>query len=79
MRHAVDETECDWIGHIDEHQRDRRSKGVDRDRGLRCRGDDNLWTKRNELSQEGRDLLRPGLPETILDLKILPLDVAALT
>jgi hypothetical protein len=32
MRQALDQTECDWVSHIDENHRNRRSGSVDRDR-----------------------------------------------
>jgi hypothetical protein len=42
MRQALDETECDRVAYTEENERNRPSTGVDRDRGWRCAGDDNL-------------------------------------
>ena len=78
MRQALDETNCDRVGHPEEDQRNRRSSGVDLDRVLRPGGDDDLWAKRDELSHERGDLLGPGLRVTILDLKIPAHDIGAL-
>src|SRR4029077_17848047 len=50
---------------------------MDRDRGIARRGDENPWTKRDQLSQERGYLLITALIPTILDLDILPLDIAA--
>jgi hypothetical protein len=78
MRQALHQTERDRVGHVYKNERNRRSSGVDRDNVLRVEGDDNLWTKRDELSRECGDLLGPGLRITILDLKIPAQDIAAL-
>src|ERR1700730_12042137 len=75
MRQALDKTKTDRAGHAEENQWNRRSGGVDRDRGIAHRGDENLWTKRDQLSQERRYLLITALIPTILDLDILPLDI----
>ena len=50
MRQARDETKSDRVGHTEENHRDRWSSGVDRGRGIARRGDDNLWTKSDQLS-----------------------------
>jgi len=76
MRQALDETKANRVGHAEENQWNRRSGGVDRDRGIARRGDQNLWTKRDQLSQERRYLLITALIPTILDLNVLPLDIA---
>src|ERR1700719_842387 len=76
MRQALDKTKTDRAGHAEESQWNRRSGGVDRDRGIARRGDENLWTKRDQLSQERRYLLITALIPTILDMDILPLDIA---
>jgi len=78
MRQVLDETDSDRVGHTDENERNCRSSGVDRDRGWRRRGDDDLWTKRDELSHERGKPLVPGLRVTILDLEIPAHDIAAL-
>jgi len=51
---------------------------VDRDHVLRRLGDDDLWAKRDELAHERRDPFRSTLRVTILDLKILAHDIAAI-
>jgi len=78
MRQALEETDRDRVPHVDKNERNRRSSGADRDRIWRRLGDDDLWTKRDELSRECGDLLGPGLRITILDLKIPAQDIAAL-
>jgi len=78
MRQALDEPECNRVGHRDEDERNRRSGGVDRERVLRRLGDDDLWAKRDELSHERGDPFRSTLRVTILDLEILAHDMAAL-
>jgi hypothetical protein len=77
MRQALDETKANRVGHAEENQWNRRSGGVDRDRGIARRLDENLWGKRDQLSQERRYLIITALIPTILDLDILPLDIAA--
>ena len=57
MRQALDETECDGVGHIDENQWNCRGNGVDRCRVLGRRGEDNLWTKRDQLADKLRNPL----------------------
>ena len=50
MRQALDKTETDRVGHIEEDHWDCRSSGMNRERRIAGRGDDNLWTKRDQLS-----------------------------
>src|SRR5947209_6604368 len=78
MRQALDQPECDRVGHIQENHRNRRSGGMDGDRGVARRGDDNFWAKREQLSQQRGDLLITAAKVAILDLKVLPYDIAAL-
>ena len=78
MRQVRDETDPDRVAHGDEHEWNCRSSGVDRDRGGRRGGDDDLWAKRDELSHERWDLLGPAFRVTILDPEILAHDMAAL-
>ena len=78
MRQALDETKRDRVGHTEEDERNRRGSGVGRDHVLRRLGDDNLWTKRDELSHERGDPLGLGLRVPILDLEIPAYDIAAL-
>src|SRR5712671_499630 len=78
MRQALDETERNQIPHVDKNEWNRRSSSVDRDRIWGRLGDDDLWTKRDELSHERGDLLGPDLRVTILDLKIPAHDITAL-
>ena len=78
MRQALDQTDCDRIGHTDEDERNRRRIGVDRDRVWRIHGDDDRWTKRHQLSHERGDPLGPSLRITILDLEVPAHDIPAL-
>jgi hypothetical protein len=49
MRQALDQTKCDRVGYIEKNHRDRRSGGVDCDRGVARRGDKDLWIRCNQL------------------------------
>src|SRR6516162_7147931 len=76
MRQALREAQSDRIAQTHENQRNRRSSLADRESGNACPSDDNLWTKRDQLSKERGDAVGPTLKVTILDLQILPIDIA---
>src|SRR5205814_8415163 len=77
MRQALDETKSDRVGHTEENHRDRWSSSMDRGRGIASRGDDNLWTKSDQLSKQRGNLFSPTLKVTVLNLKIPSYDIAA--
>jgi len=78
MRQALDQTKRDRVGYIEENHRKRRSGRMDRDCGIARRSDDNLWSKRDQLSQQCRELIITTTKVPILDSEIPPDHITAL-
>src|SRR6516162_8404911 len=78
MGQSLDQSQGNGVADIDKDQWNGGSSGVHRSRGRAPQGDDDLWTRRHQLSGQRRNLLVPALVVTIIDLQIGAVDPAML-
>ena len=69
-RQARYKAKCDRVGYSEEHERNCRRGGVNRNGGLRRGGDDDVGVKRHKLGDERGDAVGLALDVANIDLKV---------